>query len=64
MALTVQLNTNTAQREAVTAKSTKLLYLFVYEHLVNAQIKNSAIKATFNIKRQDTAMPVATWRCK
>lgn len=28
------------------------------------QIKNGAIKATFNIKRQEAAMPVATGRCQ
>lgn len=28
------------------------------------QIKNGAIKATFNINRREAAVPAATWRCE
>jgi len=28
------------------------------------QIKNGAMKATFNINRREAAVPAATWRCE
>lgn len=54
-----RLNTSTAQREALTAKSIELsIYLWT-----SIQSMLQMKKATFSIKRQEAVKPVATWRC-